>query len=114
METLYSVIKDPVVLISLLVLMIFKFFPPKSINSWYGYRTPSSMKNSHTWHFAQKYSANKGLQLMIITLTIQLIFYSVLSDKSNVRLLTLCVWLLLIGFLIFKTERKLKRLKDTE
>jgi len=93
---------------------MFKLFSPKSINSWYGYRTPRSMKNSRTWHFAQKYSANKGLQLMIITLIIQFIFYSVLSDKSNIHLLTLCVWLPLIGLLIFKTERKLKQLKNTE
>lgn len=32
-------------------------FPPKKINSLYGYRTKSSMKSQDRWDFAQKYSA---------------------------------------------------------
>ncbi|WP_251862266.1 SdpI family protein [Clostridium sp. Marseille-Q2269] len=30
-------------------------YPPKHINSIYGYRTPFSMKNKDTWIVAQKY-----------------------------------------------------------
>ena len=33
-------------------------FPPKDINSLYGYRTKNSMKNKERWAFAQKYSAD--------------------------------------------------------
>ena len=32
-------------------------FPPKKINSLYGYRTTSSMKSKDRWDFSQKYSA---------------------------------------------------------
>lgn len=28
--------------------------PPKTINSWYGYRTTRSMKNQQTWDFAHR------------------------------------------------------------
>lgn len=38
-------------------------FPPKKINSFYGYRTPRSMKSQKNWDFAQDYSAR---QLIVI------------------------------------------------
>jgi len=38
-------------------------FPPKNINSLYGYRTKNSMKNNERWSFAQKYSAFEMIKL---------------------------------------------------
>lgn len=38
-------------------------FPPKKINSLYGYRTKSSMKNLERWNFAQKFSAKEMIKL---------------------------------------------------
>ncbi len=112
METLYLIIKNPVVLISLIVLIIFKIFPPKSINSWYGYRTMESMKSTQKWSFAQKYSANIGLLTVFLTLIIQLTLYLTLGKKSLTDLLTIGAWLLSMGFVIFKTERKLKSMSS--
>ena len=47
--------------------------PPKKINSIYGYRTTRSMKNRHTWDFAQKTCGKVwiwgGSILVILTLT---------------------------------------------
>ena len=40
--------------------LIMKYFPPKKINSFYGYRTKSSMRNQKSWDFAQ----NKSSELM--------------------------------------------------
>ncbi|UQB69434.1 SdpI family protein [Epilithonimonas zeae] len=37
--------------------LIQMIFPPKKINSLYGYRTPRSMKNIEVWNFAQKLSS---------------------------------------------------------
>src|SRR5690606_5945628 len=37
--------------------LIMYLFPPKKINSLYGYRTAASMKSQAKWDFAQKYSA---------------------------------------------------------
>lgn len=45
-------------IICIVVGFIFKAFPPRKMNSIYGYRTSSSMKNQDTWNVAQKYSAN--------------------------------------------------------
>tara|TARA_Y100000034_G_scaffold105927_1_gene133838 strand:+ start:189087 stop:189434 length:348 start_codon:yes stop_codon:yes gene_type:complete len=37
-----------------LLSLIFKFFPPKKINNWYGYRTYKTMQNQDIWDFANK------------------------------------------------------------
>lgn len=45
-------------------------FPPKKINSFYGYRTFSSMKSKERWDFAQNYSAKEMIKLgAILTLS---------------------------------------------
>ncbi|MDA0356796.1 MAG: SdpI family protein, partial [Bacteroidetes bacterium] len=44
-------------LIFMLAGFIMLKLPPKKINSLYGYRTRSSMKNQERWDFSQKYSA---------------------------------------------------------
>ncbi|HSZ73058.1 MAG TPA: SdpI family protein [Cytophagaceae bacterium] len=36
----------------------FKFFPPKGISLWYGYRTPRSMKNEANWNYANNFSTS--------------------------------------------------------
>lgn len=33
-----------------------KIWPPKKINSWYGYRTPLSTSSDRAWKLAQKHS----------------------------------------------------------
>lgn len=38
--------------------ILYRFFPPKKINSLYGYRTLRSMKNQKTWNFAQRSSSS--------------------------------------------------------
>ena len=45
-------------------------FPPKEINSIYGYRTKASMRNQKSWNFAQKQSS----KLMIDISCYQIIF----------------------------------------
>ncbi len=52
-------------------------FPPKHINSLYGYRTSSSMKNQQTWDEANRFSARWmtgcGIVLFIIGIALMLI-----------------------------------------
>ncbi|MCD2346796.1 SdpI family protein [Clostridium guangxiense] len=38
--------------------IVLRVFPPKKINSIYGYRTNLSMKNQDAWNEGQKYSGN--------------------------------------------------------
>lgn len=42
---------------------IFLKYPPKKINSLYGYRTPRSMKSQERWDFAQDYAAKEMMNL---------------------------------------------------
>ena len=52
--------------------LLLRLIPPRKINSFYGYRTTSSMRNMDTWTTANKYSATimiiVGLILTIIGL----------------------------------------------
>ena len=41
-------------------------FPPKNINSIYGYRTSLSMKNQETWNISQKYGGFSMILLGVI------------------------------------------------
>lgn len=45
-----------------LVGLMMKRFPPKHINSLYGYRTPRAMKSQRHWDFAQAYSTKSILK----------------------------------------------------
>lgn len=57
----------------LLILMgtVMRKFPPRKINSLYGYRTSNSMKSQERWDFAQSYSAKAMIRsggiLMLIS-----------------------------------------------
>ena len=95
-----------VLLIILLISIIFKCFPPKKINSIYGYRTHRSMKNITAWNVANKFSS-----------TLMIVFFSALCLISFVLELlsipyNLIVLLVLITaaftLIIILTEKKLK------
>lgn len=61
-----------------IIAVIFKNFPSKKINMWYGYRTAVSIKNQETWDAAQKYSS----QLVIIEGIILIILGVILGVMS--------------------------------
>lgn len=44
-------------LVCLIVGLVFLRFPPKKINSLYGYRTTRSQRDIASWNFAQRFSA---------------------------------------------------------
>ena len=47
--------------------------PPKTINSWYGYRTARSMKNQVTWDFAHRYCGRLWTWLGVILLGVTVV-----------------------------------------
>lgn len=107
---IFYIIQNPIVLISLIVVLIFKLFPPKSINSWYGYRTTRSMKNDINWEIAQKYSANLSILILGIVLIIQCILYVLYQSTTLTELTTVGLWLVGMIILIIAVETKLKRI----
>jgi uncharacterized membrane protein len=64
---LIPIITGPIFVIAGIIMLK---FPPKKINSLYGYRTFSSMKSQERWNFSQKYSAQELIKLgFILTLS---------------------------------------------
>lgn len=95
-------------IIFMLVGCIMLLFPPKTINSLYGYRTSRSMKNQEQWVFAQKYSSKllifSGFILSLISLTG---FFIHLQNNTEAILSTILVILAIVPVLV-KTEKAIK------
>jgi uncharacterized membrane protein len=94
------------VLVGLFVLK----FPPKKINSLYGYRTGSSMSSQEKWDFAQKYSARLMVKWgAVLALTGALEFVFKVTEHQGLVL----GFGLLGGFVILivtLTEKALKKI----
>jgi uncharacterized membrane protein len=89
-------------------------FPPKKINSLYGYRTNSSMKNKERWNFAQKYSAIELTKLGgLLTLSGLLGFLYRPSGKTAL-FLGLGLMILMVVILLLRVEKSIKRKFEKE
>lgn len=108
MEVLTLLFKNPIVIITLFIILISKLFTPKDINSLYGYRTANSMKNKANWDFAQKYSTNLLLILLSLLLIIQVVLYIIFGTTSFVDLSVLIGLVLCVLIALYQTEKKLK------
>ncbi len=100
------IITGPLVIIIMLITLK---FPPKKINSLYGYRTKRSMSSHEAWDFAQPYSGKMMLKYMAIyTLTaiLPLVFNDINEFVGVVLALVLMIVFMAIP--IIKTEKELK------
>ena len=97
----------PLFSILLAVSVVFKLFPPRSINSFYGYRTKRSMENSESWKVANEYSATLMLKITSSLFTLALVF-NFLSLNFNTLLYTLLG--LSVLTMVVLTEKKLAEL----
>jgi len=110
MELINLLVRNPVVIISLIIVVVFKIFPPKKMNSWYGYRTLKSMENVKKWEIAQKYSANLSLVALSILLFVQILIYVCFNSNIISDFAVIVLWGIGMGMVIYKTERMLKDL----
>ncbi|WP_417939351.1 SdpI family protein [Flavobacterium sp. RS13.1] len=108
MEAIDLLFKNPIVIITLCVILITKLFPPKKINSLYGYRTANSMKNKVNWDFAQKFSTSLFLKLLSLLLLIQIVLYIIFGSTSFTEFSVLVGLILCIAIVLYETEKKLK------
>ncbi|MEP1097114.1 MAG: SdpI family protein [Cyclobacteriaceae bacterium] len=83
-------------------------FPPKSINSLYGYRTASSMQSQERWDFAQKYSSVEMIRLGILLTVSSTLGLIVDFGEVTAVLIGLGFVLLVAVLLIVRTERAIK------
>jgi uncharacterized membrane protein len=65
---------------------IFYFFPPKKINSVYGYRTPFSMLNQDTWTEANTYFNRKHLQFAFVNFVLSIGLFFVIPKLTLLTL----------------------------
>jgi len=84
-------------------------FPPKTINSLYGYRTLISMKSQERWDFAQRYSAQKLIEWGFILILIALLgcFFRLPSAFGVIAGLLLMI--VCVAIPIIKTEKELRQ-----
>lgn len=101
------ILTGPIVVI---IMLLAKKFPPKKINSLYGYRTRKSMASQEAWDYAQIYSTNIMIKSMLIyTLSSSLVI--IIPDMNIVINLFLALTFMLIFIItpIIKTENELKK-----
>ncbi|MBA5791292.1 SdpI family protein [Flavobacterium sp. xlx-214] len=113
METILNYCNQMILLMGLLFAIaggIMYVFPPKKINSLYGYRTASSMKNQQKWDFSQTYSAKLLFILGIVLIVVS--FFKVVIKTSEETDVILGVALPLIGVItmIVVVEKALKKI----
>ena len=92
----------------LIIGLVFRFFPPRKINSFYGYRTRQSMQNQSKWDFAQQRSANY-LILLGVTITLSALIFQLLPGFERQQFfIQLGIMLLGIVYIFWDVERRLK------
>lgn len=88
-----------------------KIVRPKKINSWYGYRTVTSMKNQETWDEGNKYSSTQYIIAGVILLIIGRISYALIASKPYLAPLIAFIPVLMVT--VFTTEKHLKKVFDS-
>jgi len=96
-------------LIFVILAIIMLKFPPKDINSLYGYRTKSSMQNKERWTFAQKYSAIEMAKLGGILTLSGLMGLFINPDAKTGMFIGLGLMIIMVIILLFRVESAIKK-----
>lgn len=108
-------INEPFFLVTILTGLIFVLmgliqlkFPPRKINSLYGYRTSASMKNQERWDFAQRYSAREMMRLGGVLCALSVLgLFGMLNETWGV-ISGLAALILVVVLLLVRTERAIR------
>lgn len=92
-----------------LVALIMYYYPPKNINSLYGYRTSSSMKSQEIWDFSQRFSSLRmiegGLFLIVFSFLKLAFSFSVAIEMT----ISTTALILVVIYLLLTTELAIKK-----
>ncbi|MDB5281520.1 MAG: SdpI/YhfL protein family [Bacteroidota bacterium] len=111
---LIAIMMLPQGVIFVLLGYLHKKYPPKKVNTWVGYRTPSSRNNADTWAAAQTYSANFMMVGGIVFVLLGLISLT-LPITGNPQILILMGMVPTVIFailLVIANEMHLRKLFD--
>lgn len=107
-----------IILIDLFILavpLVMYFFPPKNINSFYGYRTNRSTKNIENWRFAQRYFSKQWMLLAPVSIVVQVLLiyftdHDLKSKSSMIIPISMALYFVGSFICIRRTEQKLIRM----
>ena len=101
-------------LLFVLIGLLQKYLPPKKINRWYGYRTPTARTSQQTWDEGNRYSANYMIKAGLILLVVGFIINTLVilyADEGVQKLVTYFILFggaMLVGILsTMRTEKHL-------
>lgn len=92
----------------LIAAALMKFFPPRKINSLYGYRTSRSMQSDAHWQFAQRYSTVRMFEAALFLLAVGLVMETPAIAEKVKNIVGFVALLCVPVYLIVRTERALK------
>jgi uncharacterized membrane protein len=107
-------------LIFLIVGSIQRYFPPKHINQYYGYRMPSAQKSQAAWDEANRYSAIYMMKCAFIVIVAGLVISLTLnswSASANIKF-GLIIFLMILSailpavLMIIATEKHMAKTFD--
>ena len=96
----------------LILTFIFMKFPPKKINSLYGYRTRRSMKNQDVWQTANTIALKLLFQASLVTTIFQ--GFGMILSNTDYILYSYIFLVITIGVSIWITEVRLNQLFDNK
>lgn len=101
-------------LIFIMAGLVTLIFPPKKINSLYGYRTPLSMKNIDNWHFAQRLSAQLLIIGGLVLLLTGIIGLLLNLAEAHINMMGFVMMIIVVIVLFVKTESAIKKFEQAK
>ena len=89
--------------------LVMRFFPPRKINWYYGYRTGTSMKNQEMWAAANRYAAQLFWQLGLVMMVLGAITFMLPPTTFTGIYAGIFLMLLLVAVTYYLTEQHLKK-----
>ena len=92
--------------------VIFRYFPPKKINPFYGYRTNSSMRNSETWEMANRFAARLMVQLGLLLAGVGIITFVLPPTPFTGTFIGIALVILSAFMQFYFTEKHIRKTFD--
>ncbi len=86
--------------------IVFYFFPPKKINTIYGYRTNKTMKNETIWNFANNFFTKQFLTYSALSFIAAIIFVAI---SKSISWQPMAIMLLSLAVSVIKTEQMINK-----
>ena len=115
---LYTTINFVIHFVCLSGIFILKLYPPKDINSIYGYRTKQSMQNTKKWELANRVAPNIFIRNIIVGFFVCFVFYFVvkLMPRLSEVVFFIPIFTISASFVIsfFQVEKVLNTLNNID